>query len=305
MHRKLVQLGAAAVPAIREYLAKNTEQGFGDGKSMLGYPSARLALFDALGQIGGPEAVRLMLDTAASTAEPREIATLARDIETAAPGQHRQEILGAALDVIGIATKDQLPGADVAPLFEVLQQYGGTGTVADLEKTSNKWGYYAAVALAGLPEGAGIPSLVRMVREGTAPGAPALAALAQAAGDSPEARDALLDQIRQNRVSPYAWATITPILGGSVLRFTDSVLDPSLVAEKEVQSFHIQYNNQNFYHSPNATALPPDRLRERITFIDTLMSATSDPVTVAGLTSARTTLTRALDQITAVTPPGN
>src|SRR6266850_1771798 len=86
--QQLVQQGAASVPAIQEFLEKNVDLGFGnEGIQTLGYGSARYALFDALAQIGGPEAVGALTGTLQTTADPREIALLAKDLEQMAPEQ--------------------------------------------------------------------------------------------------------------------------------------------------------------------------------------------------------------------------
>src|SRR6266446_2957063 len=96
---QLVQQGAAGVPAIREYLQKSVDVDFGPSSGqMLGYTSARVAMFGALQQIGGPEAVSVLLETLQTTADPREIALLTQSVETLEPGQHLQEALTAARD---------------------------------------------------------------------------------------------------------------------------------------------------------------------------------------------------------------
>src|SRR5207248_6060793 len=72
--QKLVQQGAgAAVPAIRDFLAKNVDLDFDPAKggALLGYATLRLALFDALRQIGGP-ATGAAAQVLQTTADPRE-----------------------------------------------------------------------------------------------------------------------------------------------------------------------------------------------------------------------------------------
>jgi type IV secretory pathway VirB10-like protein len=53
---KLIKEGAASIPAIREFLDQNVDLVFDGvpGAEQLGARSVRLALFDALAQIGGP-----------------------------------------------------------------------------------------------------------------------------------------------------------------------------------------------------------------------------------------------------------
>ena len=203
--QQLVEQGATAVPAIREFLLQNTDFDFGpDGQQVLGYPTARTAMFDALAQIGVPLAVAALTEVLQTTADPREIALLGQSLEKLEPGLHQQQAVDAARQSLAMATEGNLPGRDVAPLFEVLQKYGGSSAVTDLEQGARQWNYYATIALAQLPDGAGIPSLVQMA-DGENAGArtAAFQMLAQAASHSFYARAALLDRARQGRISEY------------------------------------------------------------------------------------------------------
>src|SRR5207253_10973758 len=114
--------GPAAVAGIREVLQNRVDLDFGlvDG---LGFAGARAAMFDALGQIGGAEGIAATLQTLENTADPREIAVLAQNLEKLAPGEHRQEAIEAARDALAMARSGKLDGADVAPLFEVLNKF--------------------------------------------------------------------------------------------------------------------------------------------------------------------------------------
>ena len=49
-------------------------------------------------------------------------------------------------------------GTEVGRLFELLGSYGGNEAVPQLKKRMEKWRVYAAVVLAGLPDGAGSPA---------------------------------------------------------------------------------------------------------------------------------------------------
>src|SRR5947209_8546404 len=81
--------------------------------------AARAAMFHALVQIGGAEGLAGTLQTLQTTADPREIAVLAQNLEKLAPGLHRQEAIEASRDALAMAALGKLEGADVAPLFEV------------------------------------------------------------------------------------------------------------------------------------------------------------------------------------------
>ena len=305
--QQLVQHGAAAVPAIREFLEKNTDLDFGlPGWQKLGHPSARDALFDALARIGGPEATALTLDTLRTTAAPREIALLARNLEKLAPEdpQYRDEAVQSARQTLALAASGKLEGRDVAPLFEVLRKYGGTGVAPELEQATQQWNYYAVMALAQLPEGAGVPSLVRLAQEqkGHAP----LQMLAQLACQYPDARAALLEQARLNQISPSGWPYLQSVLTGDRFRFVDSVLDETgaTVNTPEMQWVHIGVGNQNFYKAPDSASLAPEQINQQVRLVDALLAVAQIPAAVQALQQSRTQLQQSLSPLAAVAPPG-
>jgi hypothetical protein len=112
---KLVREGAGSVPAIREFLDRNVDMSLNSvpGGDQLGQASLRTALFDALQQIGGPEAQGLMVDTMKTSAVPSELAMLARMLEQQAPEQYRQTAIQAARDLLAEASQGKLDQRDV------------------------------------------------------------------------------------------------------------------------------------------------------------------------------------------------
>lgn len=295
--QQLVQQGASAVPAIREFLAKNTDIDFGaNGRQALGYASARAALFDALVQIGGSEAVAATAGALQTTADPHEIATLAQNLDRLDPQQHQQEAIAAARAALAMAAEGKLPAKDVAPLFEVFQKYGDASVVSDLQNAASKWNYYAMIALAQLPEGAGIPSLIQTAQgQGGAAQAGRNAALemvAQVAAQSPEARAALVELARQDKLSSYNWATLEPILAGSQTHFQDSAYDGtgSTVNPTDVKGTHLVFGNQNFYTAPALDSLTAERVTQQVALIDELLSVAANPTAVQTLQRSKETL---------------
>jgi hypothetical protein len=187
---QLISQGATALPAIREFLDKNLDIEFGGaGKQMLGYSSARLAMIDALAQIGGPDSAALMSGVLGTTADPKEIAVIARNLEQIDPGVHRQELLDAARQTLAMAAEGKLPDRDVGPLFELFQSYGDSSIAAELAKDSKQWNYYSMFSLAQLPDEAGLATLIQIANGegglGSGARVPALEMLAQAAGHRP------------------------------------------------------------------------------------------------------------------------
>jgi hypothetical protein len=294
---QLTAHGAAAIPAIVEFLDKNSDLEFGPaGKQALGYGSARLALLDVLAQVGGTDGLRAMTGVLGVTADPREIATLGRYLEQLDPGAHRQEVLDAARQALAMAREGGLSDRDVAPLFEVFQNYGDASIASDLMQDSKQWNYYSMLALAQLPEGAGIPGLIQIVNGegglGTGARVPALEMLAQSAGGSDVARAALLDQVKQNKLTAYNWATLESILAGDQVRFQDSAFDSDLAATRstDTRRTHISSGNQNFYSAPPVGGLTPEQIQQQNALIDELMKATTDQTGLAVLQRAKALL---------------
>jgi hypothetical protein len=311
--QQLVQQGAAAVPAIQEFLDKNADFGFGkDAGQMLGYASERYAMFDALRQIGGPEAASAMAGVLQTTADPHEIALLAQDLEQVAPGQYPQAALDAARQTLAMVTDGKLSQTDVAPLFDVLAKYGGAGAAAEIEQASANYKYYSAIALSQLPDGAGIPSLVRMVQDSSNGGGPvrnvpALEMLTEAAAQNSDARNALMDLARANGIPSRYWAYLAPLLAGDQIQYLDSASASSATASaannSDLRTYHIASGNQNFYSAPPVGGFTQDQINRQSQLIDGLLSVTSDPATVQMLQNTKALLQKRLGQTAAAASP--
>jgi hypothetical protein len=283
--------GAAAVPAIRDFLEKNLEFNFAgvEGGQWLGQPSLRTALLNALQEIGGPEATDLMLHTLRTSALPSEIALLAQRLEQQSPGQYRLETLEAANQVLAMAAKGELTGWDVAPLFQVLSTYGDASTAANLQQLQSQWRYYATMALAGLEGGEGIPVLVRQVQEPTAGAKRNLAfqMLAQQAPTHPDASAALIEQARLNKIPDSAWRGITAGLAGD--QYYLGTQQPGSLPG--LKTYHLASGNQSFYSLPVAA---DGQVAQRNGLIDQLLAATSNQAALTSLQNARATLSAGL-----------
>jgi hypothetical protein len=299
---RLIREGATAVPAIEEFLAGNREVSFGaGGDQTLGYTSARAAMIDALAQIAGPEATAATLHTLQNTKEPWELALLAQDLDRLAPEQFRQQAAQSALSLLAAARGEDFKDKDVAPLFEVLQTYGGASVAPDLEQASEQWKYYSAIALAQLPGGAGVPSLIRMAQNSDSSVAlrdPALRMLGQLASQYPEARDALVEEVRQNRIPAASWAALSPILAGDQTGFLYSAYEGTATSanRNDLKTTHIALGNQNFYSAPGLAGLTPVEITQRMGFVQALVSATADPTARQWLSNANDLLMRRLPQ---------
>jgi hypothetical protein len=293
--QQLTQQGAAAVPAIREFLERRENLNFESGSegSLLGHPTLRLALLAALSRIGGPEATAALVAMLPTTTDPRELAALASYLETAAPGQHRQAVLDATRKSLALAAAGKLEGQDAGPLFGVFQQWGGTNVLTDLTDAMSQWKYYAAITLANLPGGDGVPVLVQMARNPEMPKATqgvALQMLAQIAAQNPAARTALVERARANEVPEATWAEIASMLGGHSFQIGHPSADaiPSGPSGGNIKRYHLAFGNQNFYSGQNLENWPAEQINQRLAIVDELLGATSNVVAgqVLGTTRA-------------------
>ena len=110
----LIAAGPSALPAISGFLALNEEvnyelPGIGPGKGVrdgkistdfLAPPSLRLGLFDAVKNIGGPAAEKLLVDVLSSTGRGVEVAYLAGALQELAPNKYREVALAAAHELL-------------------------------------------------------------------------------------------------------------------------------------------------------------------------------------------------------------
>jgi hypothetical protein len=204
---------------------------------------------------------------------------LAQDLQRLEPQLHQQEVLNVARQALALASSHKLETADPAPLFEVLQRYGGPAMASELAQSSSQWNYYATISLAQLPDGAGIPGLVRLAQDPKTTSATrdaALQMLAQVSDQSAEARAALVAQARQNGISEFAWRILTPVLGGNQVGFVNSAFEhPQGLPQVGGLRTTSTSDNQNFFAMPGNLSI--EQVGERVALMDELLTATSDP----------------------------
>jgi hypothetical protein len=292
----LVTEGAAGIPAIRQFLQQNKDVSLDEmkGGSTVGYNSMRAGMFDALHQIGGAEAVAALTEVLHSTADPAEVGLLARHLEEMAPGEHRQEILSAAQEILSQPSQAGAAKTDIAPLFQVLQTYGDANVVSAIQSASAQWKYYGMMALAGLPDAQGVPALIqeaqRLGAAGQAQDVFAVQMLAQVAPQNPDASAALVEEAKAGQIPDRAWRRIADALAGDQYRYVrDPNVDPSsLMRMPGVKTYHIAAGNENFYSVPLASGPNAPDVQQRQALIDQLLGATSsNPQAVAALQQAK------------------
>jgi hypothetical protein len=294
--QQLAQGGPAAVGAIREFLERNQDLVFDPAKggANLGYPSLRMALLTALQSIDGPEAIDLSLQTLQTTTQPREIALLAQSLERQAPEQHRQAILNATRESLNMVNTGQLAGTDVGPLFGVLQQYGGAEAVPELQTLSSKYKYYSAIALAAMPDGAGVPTLIGMLREPNGPPkgshTAALEALAQVAPNHPQAQASLVEQAKLNQVPDALWGNVASAIAGQQM-FIGNVIGDGYTPSSGDKTYHLSFGNQHFYSTAHGVKMTEEEVTRRMALLDELARETAaNTAAQTAIQQARTTL---------------
>jgi hypothetical protein len=292
--QQLVAEGAGGIPAIRQFLQQNRDLSLDElkGGSSTGYPTLRAGLIDGLRQIGGPDAQGVLADTLRTTADPSEVGMLARHLEELAPGQYREEAVNAARETLAQMAEGKST-ADVGPLFQILQNYGDSSVLADIQKIVPNWQHYALMTMAGLPDGQGIPTLIQQAQQSTGPAGNsifALQMLAQVASQYPDAGASLVEQAKAGQIPDRAWRRIGDALSGDQYQFAkDANVDAAtLMRTPGTKTYHINNVNENFYSTP----LPPDApdLTQRRALLDQLLAATSNPAATEALQRAKAAL---------------
>ncbi len=218
---ELINRGAASVPAIRALLDKNMDSNFNQvpGGDQLGYASLRASLFDALKQIGGPEAQAVMAQALQTSALPGEVLQLAQNLDQQAPGQYREQILNAARETLALAaTNTNTNGVgevDRQPAQRVLQNYSGDNTPEEIAKNYPEK-FADAVSLANQPDGQGLPDLIKMSQDPSG-GSKNLATemIAQMAGNNEQAMDTLVQWAQKGQIPNATLVQLAPILAGT------------------------------------------------------------------------------------------
>ena len=290
---QLSQQDKTAIYAIRDYLNSGQDIEFKveAGQSELEYSTMRLALFDVLYQIGGREAESVWYESLQDTINPLEIAALGHYLDEYAPDKYRRDIIDAARMAFSFVTDEGISGKDTGPLFQIFQDFGDTSMLVDLEQSLNpKWGRYASVALANMPDGIGIASLARRVQN--APSSDvgarfALHMLAQSA-EHPEAQAALIQSIRVNQLPDPLWAEFALIIAGAYqYQFEDPRNNTYSQSFDEGSFSGLTYSvNKHIAYTPGGgqvlygvryptSNLSTDQLIQRLELIDHLLAESS------------------------------
>jgi hypothetical protein len=301
--------GSRAIRPIRRLLEEGTDLVFdAEFRDAVGHPSARTGLIQALRGIGGPEAAAAMRATLDTTRSPQEVALLAKGLEETEPNLHRDRILEVAqghLAAAAAAASADSP-ADVAPIFEVLAHYGRAESAEALESAAARWKYYATSALGGLPEGAGVPALIRLADPRTPGGhrLQALQVLTELAPVNDAARDYLVAQAGSDAIAAEHWSYLRQPLSGNRYFVADAVLTeyPPVADWTEIQTLHIRTGNQTLHSIPGDASRSPEGIQRHLDLIDQLLGSAQSPLARSSLRSARQVLEERMQRAVAGQP---
>ncbi len=158
------------------------------------------------------------------------------------------------------------------PLFEILQAFGDAAVTNQLEQAAKDYTYYATMALAGMDEGVGVPSLVRLARDpefnSRGKGDAAIRMLAQVAFQYPAAAEALLEPDLVDQIRDSAWPAVAGTLAGG----------------------HLQYAGPVYSSSVSRVEWSDHEIRQRLAMIDKLLQLTSSQAGREALYQARQSL---------------
>ena len=268
----LAQQDIAILPVLQEFLASGIDAPLA---SQPGSPSSlRLALLDLLRRIDNPAVTELALDTLNNTSQPLEVELLAQILEQQAPGQYRTELVQVAHRLLSHNTAGN--GAELGPLFQILSEYGGI-SAAELQQSPRYQKQYAALALALLPDGQGIPALLEQVKKPDAglnneQGRLALQLLAQTAADYPAAAQALTAIAKQGLIPDWLWPDIAALASGQEqLQLTRP--------DSRIVGRHFIYKpegTQLIFRARSGVPLDADEARARLEVIERLLDTSSD-----------------------------
>jgi hypothetical protein len=291
--QELKQQGQEGIMAIQEFLESGQDVSLAEftGKTPPEYASLRLALIDALVQMGGSDVAPFMAGMLQNTMNLEEIALLAKGLEQSAPGAYRAEIMKVARTMLDQAlqtTSGQYPG--LGHLFGMIQEYGDASLAVDLEnmyrESPSTFTELALMALSKLPEGNGVPTLLKIVNEMS--GSPetygmkydmALRYLTQASREYPEAGEALLSLTAANKITTAGLIQVANALGGTEHQLITKSSDISLQSRAETKI------------SLRAAETWSDaEIDQRLGLIDNLLRLNTQPTVAKALEDARNRL---------------
>ena len=121
-----------------------------------------------------------------------------------------------------MAAANQLgTNAELGPAYRIINTYSEAGTAEETAKR-DPINFSNAVAMANLPDGQGLQSLMQMVQNPNPDAGGKIVAtemIAQLAGNNAQAFDVLMQLAQNGQISNRVWTRLAPILAGDQYQF--------------------------------------------------------------------------------------
>jgi hypothetical protein len=277
---ELIAAGPAALPAIREFLARNEDADFTPSSQSRGGrganvpnefivpPSLRFGLFDVVKQIGGPEAETLLAEVLGATGRGAEVGWLARALQDIAPNKYRDVALAAARNLLArppAAGPNASDRSERDQLFGVLTMYGDTSYVS------------AAQAQLLRPDGDVDRSALKYLQQSLGQQAVSIAAQLY---DDPRLTDPA-------RKEPFARLALNYVGADSQADgFYQKAINDMALSENHRKNLIEDLNQDGFPDTRNLSARDLPLIQNRITFIEQHAPLATDPVNAAAFKEA-------------------
>ena len=280
LFEELIAAGPSALPAIREFLARNEDVDFslfGQGRGgrsanvpneFILPPSLRFGLFDVVRQIGGAEAETLLAEVLGATGRGAEVGWLARALQEIAPNKHRDVALNAARELLArmpAAGANPLDRSERDQLFGVLTMYGDTSYVT------------AAQAQLLRTDGDVDRSALKYLQQSLGQQAVTIAAQWY---DDPRVTDSAKKEPFARLALNYVGAD--PQADG----FYQKAINDMTLTENHRKNLIEDLNQDGFPDTRNLTARDLPLIQNRISFIEQQAPLATDPANVAAFKEA-------------------
>ncbi len=288
---ELTQHGPAALPHIREFLARNQDidldtATFTQNKLIREVPlefalppSLRFGLFDVVRQIGGADAERILAEALGKTGRGVEIVYLTRVLQEMAPNKYRDSALSVARDLLtttSFAFTSPLDRNHRENLFSVLAMYNDTSFTATAQSQ--------LVQADGQIDRGALKYLQQVL------GPQSVAVAAQAYQD-PRVSDS-------GKKEPLARLALTYVgADQQANEFYQRAINDPVMAPKDRKNL-IEDLNEDGLNFKNLTAQDAPLISNRLALIDQLAPNAMDKVNAAAFQEARKDLVNMLRRVT-------
>ncbi len=291
---ELIAAGPAALPAIREFFARNEDIDFAPapGKGGRGAvpdefilpPSLRFGLLDVAKQIGGADAEKVLVEVLGTTGRGAEVAWVARALQQLAPNQYRDAALAAARELLARTPvtnpASPLDRGERDHLFSVLAMYGDNSYVSTAQAQ--------LIQSDGNIDRSALKYLQQLLGQQTV-------AIAAQAWNDPRLTDSA-------KKEPLARLALN-FVGADALanEFYQKAINDLNLPKDDRKNLIEDLNQDGFVNKKNLDATDLPLIDNRIALIEQLAPAATDPINLAAFKEAYKDLLKMRERI--VNPP--